>query len=339
MNNTKSATQDRKLEHIQLTAKSQTLAATSDKRFYYEPLFSGNAQKLDLGIEFAGFSLKLPLWISSMTGGTGIAGKINENLARACGEFGIGMGLGSCRKLLDSDKFLDDFHVKSLANNSPVFANLGIAQLEELIDKNELSKVDRLVTKLNADGLIIHINPSQEWFQPEGDIIKRAPLETIETCVEYFKFPIIVKEVGQGMGPRTLKALMMMDLCAIEFASFGGTNFSKLEYLRNSNNLTVHEPLCHVGHTALEMVHMTNDLIDELGSAAKCKNFIISGGIKSYLDGHYLCKLSKGCAIFAMASEFLKTAMVDYESVQQQVREIKKGLNFANSFLSVRREH
>ena len=339
MNKIKSVSQDRKLEHIQLTDKSQTLAATSDKRFFYEPIFSGNADDIDLSINFAGFNLKLPLWVSSMTGGTGIAAQINENLARACGDYGIGMGLGSCRKLLSSDDYLTDFAVSELSKSSPLFANLGVAQLEELIEKGELSKVNQLISKLNASGLIIHINPSQEWFQPEGDIIKNPPIETIERCIQEFHFPIIVKEVGQGMGPRTLKALMQMELCAIEFAAFGGTNFSKLEYLRNSNDLTMHESLCHVGHSALEMVHMTNDIIDELGEAAKCKNFIISGGIKSYLDGYYLCKLSKGNAIFGMASEFLKTAMVDYESVERQIAGIKKGLVFANSFLSVRREH
>ncbi len=331
--------QDRKLEHIRLTKQAQVLPIEVDERFHYEPLFSGNRVEHDLSIEFAGHQLSLPVWISSMTGGTGIAKNINENLARACGEFGLGMGLGSCRKLLKSDEFLEDFAVKKLCKNAPFYANLGVAQLEELIAQDNLTSVNTLVEKLAADGLIIHVNPAQEWFQPEGDIIKKSPLEVIEICVSFFNFPIIVKEVGQGFGPRSLKALMMMDIAAIEFAAFGGTNFSKLEYLRNSNNLTMHEPLCHIGHTALEMVHMSNEIIDQYGPEIKCKNFIISGGIKSYLDGHYLCKLSKGNAIFGMASEFLKTAMVDYDSVANQVAQIKAGLNFANSYLSVRREH
>lgn len=332
-------TQDRKLEHIRLTQAAQLTSIEVDDRFYYEPLFSGNAKEHDLGLEFAGHHLKLPLWVSSMTGGTGIAKDINQNLARACAEFGIGMGLGSCRKLLKSDEFLADFDIAQTIGDAPFYANLGVAQLEELIDDARLDSVNKLVSTLGAKGLIIHVNPAQEWFQPEGDIINRPPLEIIEACVDFFDFPIIVKEVGQGMGPRSLKALMMMDIAAIEFAAFGGTNFSKLEYLRNSSDLTAHESVCHVGHTALEMVHMTNQILEDFGPEIKCRNFIISGGVKSYLDGYYLCKLSKGNAIFGMASEFLKTAMVDYQSVARQIESIKSGLNFANSYLSIRREH
>ena len=48
-------------------------------------------------------------WISSMTGGTEKAGVINRNLARLANEFGLGMGLGSCRNLLYSDEYLADF--------------------------------------------------------------------------------------------------------------------------------------------------------------------------------------------------------------------------------------
>ncbi len=336
------ATSDRKLEHIKLTDAAQTAHILADKRFYYEPLFSGNREVPDLSLDFAGHKLDLPIWVSSMTGGTGIAAKINENLARACGEFGIGIGLGSCRKLLSKDsrsQFFSDFDIAKHCGNSPFYANLGVAQLEELIDEGALNKASDVVSSLGANGLIIHVNPAQEWFQPEGDIIKRSPLEIIKICLEEFDFPIIVKEVGQGMGPKSLAALMQMDLAAIEFAAFGGTNFSKLEYIRNSNDLSIHEPLCHVGHTALEMVKMSNQIIDQLGEQVRCKNFIISGGIKSYLDGFYLCKLSKGNAIFGMASEFLKTAMVDYESVSRQVTQIKAGLAFANSYLSVRSEN
>ncbi|EPZ51122.1 putative isopentenyl-diphosphate delta-isomerase, type 2 [Bacteriovorax sp. BAL6_X] len=336
------ATSDRKLEHIKLTDAAQTAQILADKRFYYEPLFSGNREVHDLSLNFAGHQLELPIWVSSMTGGTGVAAKINENLARACADFGIGMGLGSCRKLLSKEgrsQYFSDFDISKYTGKSPFYANLGVAQLEELIEDGELYRAKEVVELLGANGLIIHINPAQEWFQPEGDIIKRSPLEIITICLEEFDFPIIVKEVGQGMGPKSLAALMQLELAAIEFAAFGGTNFSKLEFIRNSNDLSIHEPLCHVGHTALEMVNMSNQIIDQLGEQVRCKNFIISGGIKSYIDGFYLCSLSKGNAIFGMASEFLKTAMVDYESVSRQITQIKAGLAFANSYLSVRSEN
>ena len=107
------------------------------------------------------------MWVSSMTGGTAWAKTINHNLARACKDFGMGMGLGSCRSLLHSNDTFSDFNVRPfIGEDLPLYANLGIAQVEELLERGQLRKVKELVDKLEADGLIIHINPLQEWLQP-----------------------------------------------------------------------------------------------------------------------------------------------------------------------------
>ena len=90
------------------------------------------------------------------------------------------MGLGSCRSLLTSDEHLADFAVRPLLGpDLPLYANLGIAQLEVLIKQGDLHLIDSLIQRLDADGLIIHVNPLQEWFQPEGDRFEQPPLRTI----------------------------------------------------------------------------------------------------------------------------------------------------------------
>ena len=162
----------RKKDHIDLAFSSRNQLGAHDERFYYEPVLSGHPESYPI-TKFIGFDLQLPIWVSSMTGGTEKAGFINQNLARACGVFGMGMGLGSCRSLLYNDDNLKDFDVKHHMPEMPLFANLGIAQLEDLIVSNGLSKIDHMLDKLSADGLIIHINPLQEWLQKEGDIIKQ----------------------------------------------------------------------------------------------------------------------------------------------------------------------
>src|SRR6056297_2248988 len=136
----------RKKDHIDLAFKSQTGISAADQRFYYEPMLSAHPSKGLQPFEFLGKTQKAPLWISSMTGGTKLAGKINNNLARACNEFGFGMGLGSCRIILEDDTFLNDFNVRPVVGNDlPLWANLGIAQIEELIQSEKISLAIELV--------------------------------------------------------------------------------------------------------------------------------------------------------------------------------------------------
>lgn len=330
---------ERKRDHIELAFKSQIEQGKLDQRFYYEPILSAHPKKGALAQQhFLGKKLQAPIWVSSMTGGTEWARTINHNLARACKEFGMGMGLGSCRSLLFSDETLEDFNVRPLIGDDlPLYANLGIAQLEQLIEQNELYRVDILVDKLKADGLIIHVNPLQEWLQPEGDRFMQPPLQTIEKTLEHCAYPIIVKEVGQGMGYESLKALLQLPLEAIDFAANGGTNFAKLELMRSdAQKQNIYSQLAFVGHSAEDMVHLTNQLIVELGDDLRCKQIIISGGVRSFLDGYYLINKLALPSVYGQASGFLKYARGSYQDLRTYVEAQIQGLELANAFLRVK---
>ncbi len=330
--------EERKRDHIQLAFNSQVKSEELDQRFYYEPLQSPHPQPGSwTPFSFLGHTFKAPLWVSSMTGGTAMARTINQNLARACGEFGMGMGLGSCRSLLYSDDVLADFAVKPLMKGQPLFANLGIAQLEQLIERNELYRINVMLDKLDADGLIIHVNPFQEWLQPEGDRFQQAPLITIEKVLTYLEVPVIVKEVGQGMGPDSLKALLQLPLAAIDFAAAGGTNFAKLELLRDSEaKQLIYGQLAKVGHSATEMVGFVNQLLQELGDNVQCPAVIVSGGVQNFLDGYHLIKKLHLPAIYGQASGFLKHAQGEYEPLRAYIAAQIEGLELAQAFLKVR---
>jgi isopentenyl-diphosphate Delta-isomerase len=329
---------NRKKDHIELAFKSQVPVHELDNRFYYEPILVAHPTANGLTpFRFLEKTMNAPLWVSSMTGGTALANTINHNLAKACSDFGMGMGLGSCRQLLYSDEYLKDFDVRDAIGDQPLYANLGIAQLEQLIDQKEFFIITNLIKKLQADGLIVHINPMQEWLQPEGDRFKYSPLQTIERLLDHLDIKIIVKEVGQGMGYGSLKALFQLPIEAIDFAASGGTNFALLELLRNSKMMQeTYGCLAKIGHSAEDMVDITNQVLNELGDKALCKQVIISGGIGSFLDGYYLInKLQTNC-IYGQASAFLKHAQGDYESLYQYVETQIKGLEVANAFLRVR---
>ena len=308
----------------------------ADLRFHYEPLLAAHHNGRFRTFSFAGKSMKLPVWVSSMTGGTQMGGIINRNLARACGEFGMGMGLGSCRTLLDSDKHWNDFNVREyMGDEVPLYANLGIAQIEKLIARNQEEKVEEMVQRLNADGLIIHVNPFQEAFQPEGDTIHVPPIETIEAFLSRTNLRIIIKEVGQGMGPESLRRLLSLPLEAIEFGALGGTNFTKLEISRikekDPAHLGLFDHFVSMGHTAEQMTAFVNEIATKY--PVKCRQLIISGGIRNVTDGYYLTQISAIKSVFGMASAFMKYAMDDYKTLKNFVEQIKKALGITMQYL------
>lgn len=332
--------ESRKKDHINLAFQSQVGQALLDGRFYYEPMLAAHPQQGSLPqIHFLGKTMRAPLWVSSMTGGTEMARTINHNLARACREFGMGMGLGSCRQLLRSNEFLQDFDVRPIiGDDAPLLANLGIAQVEQLLHTQETHLIPALLDKLQADGLIIHVNPLQEWLQPEGDRFLHAPIDTIKKLLDVADYPIVVKEVGQGFGYHSLKAMLQLPIAALDFAANGGTNFAKLELLRgNETQQHLYAPIAHLGHSAADMVGMANLALAELGDKALCQQVIISGGIQSFLDGYYLCGAIQCPAIYGQASAFLKQAMGDYESLRHYTESQVQGLELAHSFLKIRK--
>jgi isopentenyl-diphosphate delta-isomerase len=327
----------RKNDHIDLAFRSSIPASKADSRFYYEPLLSAHLSDADLSsTTIAGRTMSVPIWVSSMTGGTEKASAINHNLAKVCGEFGLGMGLGSCRQLLYEDKRLSEFDLREYMPDQPLFINLGVAQIEELQNQGEELRITKLIDKLNADGLIVHVNPMQEWLQPEGDRYQRSALDTIIRLLESVSYPIIVKEVGQGFGIKSLKALLELPIEALDLAGFGGTNFSMLELLRSDE--VMHQSfknICNIGHTCAEMIDIINAIKAEGSIDIKAKKIIISGGIKDFLDGYYLMEKCQMNSVYAQASSFLKYAL-DIDALRQYVANQIEGLKMSKAFLQIK---
>lgn len=330
----------RKEDHIELAFRSQVDRLALDDRFNYEPLLAAHPAPGSLvETSFGGKVLRAPLWVSSMTGGTEKAYVINQNLGRACAEFGLGMGLGSCRPLLYGHERLRDFDIRPVTGDAvPLYANLGVAQVEELLEEGRMGEIQQMVEALRVDGLIVHVNPLQEAMQPEGDRFRASPLAIIEaTLAALPKLPLIVKAVGQGMGPASMEALLKLPLLAVDTAANGGTNFAKLELLRSDDLLRqAYEPVVRLGHSAEEMVEMANQYVQGARTQVRCEHLIASGGIQNFLDGYYLIETSELPAIYGQASAFLRYAREDYATLQRYVNTQLRGLELAYAFLRVR---
>ncbi len=327
--------EERKIEHIELTQHAQIEKGDVDSRFSYEPIiasFSGEERIYP----FLGKQLRAPIWMSSMTGGTEKAKKINQNLARLCAEFGLGMGLGSCRTLLNDNRYFEDFNLRKIIGyDLPFYANIGICQLEQLLIDNQQEKIVRLVDKLQADGIIIHVNPLQEILQKEGDRLKTSPLRLIAYLLEKTACKVIVKEVGQGFGTESIEALLQLPLQAVELAGFGGTNFAKLESIRYDDKRADYlQPLVYVGHTAEQMIDTINRILTEKATLS-CNEIIISGGIRHFLDGYYLMQKCKLPSIYGQAATLLQYAS-DYKELRNYMSSQIEGLKIATTYLRIK---
>ena len=110
--------------------------------------------------------------------------------------------------------------------------------------------------------------------------------------------------------------MLQLPLAAIEFAAGGGTNFAKLELLRgDAEKRSLFDPLALIGHSAKEMTGLTNILLIELGGRVACKEIIVSGGIRHFLDGYYYINALQTRAVYGQASAFLQHAQGAYENL------------------------
>lgn len=186
-----------------------------------------NLDAIDVSRSFIGKTLRAPLLISSMTGGAERSAAINRHLAEAAQALGIAMGVGSQRVGLRSgnDQGLTS-ELRRLAPDIPLLGNIGAAQL---LERDGLDLARRSVDTLQADALIIHLNPLQEAVQPEGDRYWNGVLEAIRRTVETSGVPIIVKEVGAGLSAEVAVSLSDAGVKIIDVAGLGGTSWAAVE--------------------------------------------------------------------------------------------------------------
>ncbi|MFA7032917.1 MAG: alpha-hydroxy-acid oxidizing protein, partial [Bacilli bacterium] len=91
---------NRKAEHIEICLNEKIAPGYcywDDVRLVHNALPELNADDIDTSVTLFGKKLDFPLIVTAITGGFKGAEKINANIAEACAELGIGMGVGSER--------------------------------------------------------------------------------------------------------------------------------------------------------------------------------------------------------------------------------------------------
>ncbi|BAZ52934.1 hypothetical protein NIES4103_55990 [Nostoc sp. NIES-4103] len=298
-------TQSRKADHIRICLEEdvqfhQTTNGLERYRFTHCCLPELDRHDIDISTTFLGKYLSAPLLISSMTGGTEQAGIINQRLAEVAQHYKIAMGVGSQRVAVEKPQVAATFAIRKYAPDVLLFANVGAVQLNY---KYGLDQCLQIIDMLEADALILHINPLQEFIQPRGDTNFRGLLDKIANLCAKLPVPVIAKEVGNGISAAMAEKLIAAGVTAIDVAGAGGTSWAKVEGERGENALQR-----TLGNTFADWGIPTAECITSIRAIAPDVPLIASGGLRHGLD--VAKAIALGADIAGLAMPFLQAAVL-----------------------------
>lgn len=288
----------RKAKHLEICVESARFEVETgstgfdDIRLVHTALPELTLEEIDTSVEFLGQRVALPVLISSMTGGSSEGFRANKDLARAAQQLGIPVGMGSIRVLFSHPEVFDHFHLKKLAPDVPVMANIGGVQVRD-IDHGQLIE---MLKRLEVQALVIHLNPGQELFQPEGDRDFRGVIDAIRALREVSPLPLIVKETGFGIRPSDIQRLLDAGVEWVNVAGSGGTNWVKVESYRL-------DAVTRADAEDFDQWGLGTALI--LAAASQFRGRLIaSGGVRSGLD--VAKSIALGASIAGVALPFIR---------------------------------
>jgi len=303
----------RKNDHIRINLEEDVRSTLSNGlekyRFIHNALPEINLEDIDLSQKLFKKNISLPILISSMTGGTPEAYQINQMLAQAAEKFGLAMGVGSQRAAIENPILIETFDVRKFAPNILLFANLGAVQLNYGYGIDECK---RAVGMINADSLILHLNPLQEAVQPEGNTNFSGLLRKIEIICRDLPVPVVIKEVGWGISDVLVKQLINVGVAAIDVSGAGGTSWSQVERFRLEDPIGI-----KVAEAFLDWGIPTADALTKVRNSFPDLPIFASGGLKTGMD--VAKSLALGANLAGMAGVFLKAAVVSLDHLIETI--------------------
>lgn len=299
----------RKVEHIDLVlagvGRGAISAGFEHLQFEHSALPDLDFDAVDLTTHFLGRPLRAPLIISSMTGGPSRSGMINDRLAQAAQALGIGFAVGSQRVALEAGAEGGlDRRLRRLAPDVPILANVGAAQF---VSAWSVEHAQRALDAIDADALIIHLNPLQEVIQKGGDRDWRGVSRRIASVCRALARPIIVKEVGFGLSGSVVTELIEAGVAGVDVAGAGGTNWALIEGGRGG------EGVAQVANAFAGWGIPTVEAIAAARSAAPNGLIIGSGGVHDGVDAAKAIRV--GADIVGQAAGVLQAATQSTEAV------------------------
>jgi len=311
-------TEKRKNDHLEICLRENVQARRvttgfEDLYLVHKALPEVNRKEIDLSTEVLNHKFSAPIIAESMTGGTSTATKINNAIARAVEELGLGMGVGSQRAAFESLQAEKTFKIaRKEAPNAFIIANIGAPQLAEGYGVKEAK---RAIEMLDADALAIHLNPLQEAVQPEGETSYVGVTAEIKEIAKGLDVPVIVKETGCGIAGGEAKQLEAIGVAAIDVAGAGGTSWAAVEYYRAK--IQGDESRQRLGEAFWDWGIPTVASLIEATQIVRIP-VIASGGMRSGID--VAKALALGASLTGMAYPFLNPAIHGTEEVKKKLQ-------------------
>lgn len=288
-------------------------------RFLHQALPELDLALIDLSTTFLGRTLRAPLYISPMTGGTAAASAINHRLASAAQALGIGMGVGSQRAALEDPRWANTYRVRQVAPDILLTANLGAVQLNAGLD---LDHCQRAVDMIEADALVLHLNPLQEALQPGGDWAFAGLLSRIERVCRDLPVPVMVKEVGYGLSAPVARQLVEAGVAALDVAGAGGTSWSEVERRRAQTHAQD-----RVAAQFADWGIPTAEAVRAVRQALPGVPLVASGGVETGVEAAKCIAL--GADLVGLAWPLLRPALSSAEAVREGLEVIQQALRIA----------
>lgn len=314
----------RKVEHLRINLEqdvqfAEVSTGLESYRFVHQALPELALPEIDTTLTLFGKRLRAPILISSMTGGATEAGRINQNLATAAQATGIAMGLGSQRAAIHDPTLARTYRVREAAPDILLFANLGAIQLNYGYSVDECR---RAVEMIEADALMLHLNPIQEAVQEQGNTNWSGLLTKIEQVCRTLGKPVIVKEVGFGISEVVARKLAEAGVSAIDVAGAGGTSWAAVEAKRAPT-----ARLRSLAQAFWDWGIPTADALVRAHRAAPTTRLFASGGIR---DGIDIAKcIALGATLAGLASPLLKLADKSAQDTIDGVEQLSAQLRVA----------
>lgn len=318
----KSLNVSRKKEHVDICLSKDVGSSYNywdDIHIIHNAIPELDKDEIDTSIEIFGKKLKAPIIIAAMTGGYPEAREINENLARAAAEMGLGLGVGSQRSAVMEGNHIDSFEVIKNFDVPLVLANLGAPQAKDA----EVEMGRQAMQMIDADLLCIHLNFTQEIVQPEGDTDARGVMDGIRRWAK--ELPIIAKETGAGMSGEVARAMAVAGVKGLDVGGLGGTSWSAVEVHRAKKKGI--RKLEALGTTFRDWGIPTPVSIFEATRAAPGLPIIATGGIRDGLDIARSLVLGASCA--GVARPLLAPAVKSFDETMHALETMVLGLKAA----------